>query len=255
VTQDAIWQAMKTETVGGVPIYGLVGDSDAQQAGEASLALIEAAIPIAPDMAVLDVGCGCGRVALPLANKLGSDGRYLGIDIVPALVGFAARHITPVYPNFQFRLRRGQNPHYERWSSDDPDAVEIEAPPAHAFDLALAFSLFTHLDAPEAEIVLREMRAALRPGGQLFATFFLLTDGARERINAASRFQFELPSPSGGAWIQSEEDPMLAVAYTPAQLAAVLERVGFKIERTLPGAWSQTPDYHGYQDGLLLRSV
>ena len=156
----SIWEAMLTEKIGGVAVYALVGDSDPKEEGERSTALIESVVPIEPDAAILDVGCGCGRVALVLAEKLGPEGRYLGVDIVPPLIGFATRHITSAFPNFEFRVRRQANTHYDHMMEADPDAPEIEAPPPKSFDLAIAFSLFTHLDAPEAAAVLQETAAA-----------------------------------------------------------------------------------------------
>src|SRR5690349_11468468 len=45
-----------------------------------------------PDGCVIDVGCGSGRLARPLAEYL--QGSYLGIDVVPALLAHA-RKISP----------------------------------------------------------------------------------------------------------------------------------------------------------------
>src|SRR5437867_6142389 len=37
-----------------------------------------------PDSKVLDVGCGIGRLAVPLTRHLGETGSYDGLDIVPS---------------------------------------------------------------------------------------------------------------------------------------------------------------------------
>lgn len=53
---------------------------------------------------VLDVGCGSGRVALPLISILGPDGSYEGFDVVPEAVAWSRRRITAAHPNFRFQL-------------------------------------------------------------------------------------------------------------------------------------------------------
>lgn len=68
-----------------------------------------------------------------------------------------------------------------------------------------------------------------------------------------SRFHFDKPSPSGGALIEREEDPMYAVAFTPAQLDRLFRGAGFMIEKNLHGAWTGDLTCRTYQDALLLR--
>src|SRR3989337_2008959 len=40
-----------------------------------------------PEETVLDIGCGCGRMARPLSQYL-EKGRYEGIDIVPLMINW-----------------------------------------------------------------------------------------------------------------------------------------------------------------------
>ncbi|WP_350337286.1 class I SAM-dependent methyltransferase [Mycobacterium tuberculosis] len=57
-----------------------------------------------PDEAVLDVGCGSGRMALPLTGYLNSEGRYAGFDISQKAIAWCQEHITSAHPNFQFEV-------------------------------------------------------------------------------------------------------------------------------------------------------
>ena len=54
------------------------------------------------DGAVLDVGCGLGRMALPLLDYLGAAGRYEGFDVPSAMRSIAesfADSLLPVWPS------------------------------------------------------------------------------------------------------------------------------------------------------------
>jgi SAM-dependent methyltransferase len=56
---------------------------------------------IRPADTVLDIGCGCGRIATPLADYL-DWGIYDGIDIVLPMVELCRQNITPLHPQFTF---------------------------------------------------------------------------------------------------------------------------------------------------------
>ena len=58
-----------------------------------------------PDHHVIDIGCGSGRLALPLTNFL-RRGRYEGFDIDPDMIAWCRRSITPRHPDFGFSLAR-----------------------------------------------------------------------------------------------------------------------------------------------------
>ena len=55
---------------------------------------------------VLDVGCGIGRMAIPLARYLNTDGKYEGFDIIPENIAWCQRAITPRYPQLYLPTSR-----------------------------------------------------------------------------------------------------------------------------------------------------
>jgi SAM-dependent methyltransferase len=55
---------------------------------------IEALSP-KPGEAIVDVGCGAGQTVLQLAQRVGADGRVIGVDIAPSLLNLARRRAEP----------------------------------------------------------------------------------------------------------------------------------------------------------------
>ena len=66
---------------------------------------------ITPESRVLDVGCGIGRLAIPLTSYL-KGGSYDGLDIVASGIDWCSEHIAPKYDNFHFTLADVFNKEY-----------------------------------------------------------------------------------------------------------------------------------------------
>lgn len=101
-------------------------------------------------MAVLDFGCGSGRLGSSLGRSFSID--YLGLDIVQSLLDYARSRC----PNhFRFALNRSRTiPAADAWA-----------------DMISSFSVFTHLLHSETYLYLEEMRQVLKPGGRIVMSF------------------------------------------------------------------------------------
>ena len=104
---------------------------------------------------LIDFGCGSGRLPWALGRLLQVD--YLGIDIVQALLDYAASKSPPGY---RFVLHR---------------QLSIPAADASA-DMVCAFSVFTHLLHAESFIYMQDIFRVLRPGGRLVFSFLEFAD-------------------------------------------------------------------------------
>ncbi len=100
---------------------------------------------------LIDVGCGSGRLAKPLAEYL--EGKYLGIDVVPDLIDYA-RKLVP-RPDWRFELARG---------------LTIPEQDCQA-DMVCFFSVLSHLLHEESFVYLREAKRVLRPHGKIVVSF------------------------------------------------------------------------------------
>ena len=128
-----------------------VGRAEIQEARNievAQLLLAEAAA--APGERVLDVGCGPGATALPLAAAVEPDGEVTGIDISEPMLGLLRRRIA----------ERG----ITNLAALLADAQTYAFPPA-SFDLVTSrFGVMFFADPTAA---FRNLAGALRPGGRL----------------------------------------------------------------------------------------
>src|SRR6266566_6868678 len=67
-----------------------------------------------PTDCVLDVGCGCGRMAVPLVSFLSDQGQYWGFDIMRPGIEWCQKNIAARDPRFHFQLADVYNPAYHR---------------------------------------------------------------------------------------------------------------------------------------------
>jgi SAM-dependent methyltransferase len=168
-------------------LRGFTGDSDFLATGTELQRLLREHGGLEPASRVLDVGCGIGRVARTLAGVLdpGAGGGYVGFDPVQEAIVWCAER----YPaHFRFVHADLRNDLYNRGGAIA--ATEYRFPVDSGWaTLAVATSVFTHLDADETGHYLAEVRRALAPGGVALLTFFLLDDGSRAAIEAGNARQ------------------------------------------------------------------
>lgn len=128
---------------------------------------------------LLDVGCGCGRVARLLIGHptLGS---YQGFDRHPGMVNWCQQHLASRDPRFAFSLV----PVSSVYSAVDGEqgtlsAKQLRFPyPDGAFDSALLASVFTHMPLVEVVHYLSELARVLSSGGVALVSVFLAPPGS-----------------------------------------------------------------------------
>jgi SAM-dependent methyltransferase len=204
------------------------------QTGLLLRAALEEAAGLDPDHAVLDVGCGWGRLALPLAARLGPAGRYLGMDAAAEAVAWCRRHVAEADPRFRFHHADIRNGYANPRGRIAPERAVL-LPWEERFDRVVAFSLFTHLLPSAMARYLAEAARLCRPGGVLVASFFLLDDAARAAL-AEGRADRRFPAARGIARIADPALPEDAVAYDAGEVMALLDAAGFEADWR-PGGW------------------
>lgn len=204
-----------------------------------------------PGHAVLEIGSGIGRVALPLTQWLEPPGRYVGVEIVTQGVAWCNEHITALYANFEFLHADLQNDYYNPGGQGTTIDFRLPVEPG-SFDLAVFASVFTHLDATDADAWLRHVALALRPGGRVWGTWFLM-DEATIAACREGRSTLGLNYEENGVFWQGPERSPAAVGFAPWKMQEMVERNGFNVEQRDFGNWCERPHAGGgYQDLVVL---
>lgn len=188
---------------------------------------------------ILDIGCGCGRVAYSLATDerlAGLNIRYTGMDIDADCVAWCRAHITPKNESFDFYHADCGNVSYNPNGAEAAGGYSFPHA-ADSFDVVLLTSVFTHLLEPDLRHYLAEVSRVLAPGGVAYATLFLLDSAA------FGRHGIRFPFVRGHCAVNREDFPTNAVAYEEAFVRSTVEGVGLRVIE---------PFRYGLQDLVLL---
>lgn len=217
------------------------------------LARLLVANGMSPDAAVLDVGCGYGRLALGLASGDIHRGSYVGFDILRKHVKWCQKNITAVDPRFRFAHIDARNERYNPSGAVDPDRVRFPVGPEHA-DLASVFSVFTHLHQSTIQHYLRELRRTLKPGAIAVSTWFLWDKQRLSKITADScvyPMRYELDENTRYA---DATDPLHAIAYRISTVEGMITEAGLRIRARNLGSWDGWTTSSNFQDLLVIES-
>jgi SAM-dependent methyltransferase len=223
----------------------LGGRSDFVGSGDEALTHLIELGGLQPGHAVLDVGCGVGRIARPLAGYLSGEGSYDGFDVNRDGVGWCRRRYAR-QRNFHFRVADVYN---RRLNPRGRHAVAGYRFPYEdaRFDFVILTSVLTHLLESETDHYLAETARVLRPGGRALATFFLLDDESRAAI-AAGRSGLAFLDPQEHVAVISDDLPEEAVAYDAGWVRERLTDHGLSAVSVTPGTWSGREDGAAFQD-------
>jgi SAM-dependent methyltransferase len=149
----------------------LGADGDFVATGDEFLSHLVALCELKPDDRVLDVGCGSGRLARPLAGFLSIDGAYAGLDANADGIAWCTRRYRHL-PHFRFVHADVRQPRFNPGGAEA--AVGYRFPfDDGSFDVAALISVLTHLTEEETLHYFGQVRRVLAPGGRVLATAYV----------------------------------------------------------------------------------
>lgn len=198
---------------------------------------------------VLDLGCGTGKMVSAAWPFLGQTGHYTGLDISKKVIDFARQWYPPERCTFIHAPL--YNAHY------NPDGIPLtdyQLPlEQDAVDLALAFSLFTHLNQPDATFYFRELARVMKRGAVALFTFFLLDERYNRPDHIGTRWNFDRTLDGQPEWYYSSwfTVPERQIAVTQAGIVHLMENT-FELKQVYKGWWTGQPGAF-LQDTLVFR--
>lgn len=151
------------------------------------------AVARTPAPRVLDLGCGCGKVARFFVA--GDAASYLGIDVFKPAVEWCRRAFA-CFSRFSFVHMNIRSGLYNPAGTIPPEAATLPVGDG-TIDLAICASLFTHLPEPAFRRYLAELRRCLSGAGRALISIHNQPpegrfSGTETRIDIADAFFVEL---------------------------------------------------------------
>lgn len=233
------------------------GPETLEPIGRAQIGNLQRHIGLFPEMTFLEIGCGIGRAAFQLLDLISGDGRYIGVDVTHDAILWCHHNITARRPNFSFH-------HFDAFSECYNPFGKLQT---HDFRLPIADatvdriflgSVFTHLLPDEVTHYLREFARVLKPGGLVYATFFLHSPETLAAAARTKRVGFSFPHQvSEGCFAQEPDNLRSAIAYTDQTLRQLIGDAGLELDQQyLRGWWSGLYDESDDgQDVAIIRSL
>jgi SAM-dependent methyltransferase len=180
---------------------------------------------------VVELGCGCGRIARPLRDPLWDpwfEGTYVGVDIDREMIEYCRSN----FPGDRFRFilsphRSLTYAHGNLHGAQDTPSKSVIAD-EQSKDFVYSLSLYSHLLETELIEYMQESYRVLRTNGTMFMTFFCI-----EHVERGGRWTFS--HRRGNAYIESTRYPEAAVAYHETFVIDLAKECGFREITVAPG--------------------
>jgi len=199
---------------------------DFKESGRDQLEFFVELCDLQPSDRVLDIGCGVGRLALPLTEFM-EGGSYDGFDIVPDMIEWCRAYITSQHPSFRFHVADVDSSITSQQGSGEAWDYRFDFDD-ESFDFAYAGSLFTHLTPDGTENYLRETARTLKQGGKLVATFNMW-NAETEKLVPAKHLTHYWPNDFGHYRTKEKDAPESNVAYEETWVREAYRRAGLTV--------------------------
>jgi len=227
---------------------GHVGAEDFVALGATHLRMFYELGGLRPENHVLEVGCGCGRLARAFTTYLNASGSYDGVDIDREAIGWCQQAFRS-FPRFHFQELDVFNAFYN--PKGPSKASEVSLPfENETFDFAIMTSVLTHLLPEDVPNYLREVSRVLNHGGKAWITYFLWNEKAAEAERLDPK-GFLFPDQLGPHRVMHIGQPELGLCLEQRWLLAEYARAQLTIGEVRPGSWRGLKGATDFQDTII----
>lgn len=167
---------------------------------------------------VMDFGCGYGRLPIGILDRIGEIRRYQGIDVMKPAIDWCNRYIHQQHPNFHFLHTDVSNRRYNPAGEEITSGFHLPFE-AQRFDLIYLYSVFSHMEAPDVRIYLKEFHRLLPASGKVFLTAFVEENVPDATVN-----------PQGYRG-QNWSNALHCVRFNKSYFESLLQEHGFRVDR------------------------
>jgi ubiquinone/menaquinone biosynthesis C-methylase UbiE len=250
LADPALSSSFRSELLPPPDLQDYVGKGPYHQIGAEFVGYFINLCALQPYEAVLDVGCGSGRLAVPLTRYLNSAARYEGFDLSEAAIDWCRENISTKFPQFRFQVSDVGNAAYTRRNRRRPKASRYTFPyEDNSFDFVFLTSVFTHMVSADMERYVQEVARVLKPGARCLTTFFLLNAESRDLMPKKARFKLNFKYRSRHGRTLSLFRRETALAYDETYVQSLYAQHGLKILEPIHyGSWCGRETYLSAQD-------
>lgn len=229
-----------------------IGPGDFKKIGEQLVEDFKALGGLQPDHCLLDIGCGIGRIAIPLTKYLGEKGSYEGFDVVKMGIDWCQNKITPKYPNFKFTHIPLRNDLYNLEANQGADNMQFPYGDGE-FDFIVLTSVFTHMQQKEVENYLKEISRVLKPSGTCFATFFVIDEKSEKHLQETGTPFFTHKYDT--YYLHDDKVKDANIAYKIDFIEDTLAKNGLYLAKRHDGWWAgrNKAEHYNFQDICIIR--
>ncbi len=192
--------------------------------------------PIESEHAVLEIGCGIGRDAIPLTGLIRPPGSYIGTDIIKPSIEWCTANISACHPHFTFAYLDVRDDLHNPGgvvSNLDTDLPARD----HGTDRVFGQSVFTHMFEDEITHYLSEFRRVLVPGGTATMSFFITNEDITSGPDPGAAINMATTS-GDGCYVHDAHRPRAAVAFTVEAVERMARASGLAVRDIYLGSWS-----------------
>lgn len=222
------------------------------ESGRETLELARRICGIRPDSRFLDVGCGCGRIALAMLDFLAPEGAYVGFDVNSECIDWCVEHIEAQDRRFHFEHVDVQSASYNIGGAIT--AENFVFPYADdSFGCAFVSSVFTHMEEGGIDRYLSEIGRVIAPDGSVVVSLLLVNSSTVEAVKREKTLFLFKHRLGPNSWTIDQLNPLDGVGISEAWFLLLAPKHGFHVASIEYGKWREVRSWAVQHDWLCLR--